>query len=257
MAQIPIFVINLARQSERLERMSKELGALNLEFERLDAVDRLSTPPAEFQQRFTKTGPIGPLGKGDMACSLSHRKFWKEVLDRGLETAFVLEDDVEISPNLPDLLACADWVPKSANIIKFERKGGPKTRVYLGAGSSIWIGAFTLHRIFSPHMGTAGYLITRKGAELALSASERLSMPVDHFLFNSAISRFAVQSKPLQLSPAVIRQIPDEVPSDIEIDRPAKNRPRMPIRLYRKYKYSALRLPYKIFGARHVDVPFE
>ena len=90
-----IFVLNLDRAKERRSVMVGRLAAAGLEAEFLPAVDgRLidrATLPAGTETR---------LLPGEIGCYLSHLRFLQVVVERGLEHAIVLEDDVTISPDL-------------------------------------------------------------------------------------------------------------------------------------------------------------
>lgn len=69
-----IFVINLARRSDRLENFTKEMNHLGVKFERFEAVD------------------AGP-GRGNHGCCASHKALNRLIAERGLKRAFIFEDD--------------------------------------------------------------------------------------------------------------------------------------------------------------------
>ena len=75
-------VINLAGETERMSFQADQLTALDLPFERLDAVtpDRLD-PPADDAYW---TGWQRPLRQTEMAAMASHRGAWDRVLGGGL-----------------------------------------------------------------------------------------------------------------------------------------------------------------------------
>jgi glycosyl transferase family 25 len=90
-----IFVLNLARASERRVLMLQRLQAWGLDAEILPAtegvrVDRASLP----------AGTEHGLSTGEVGCYLSHLRFWETVVERGLDHAMLLEDDVIVSPEL-------------------------------------------------------------------------------------------------------------------------------------------------------------
>ena len=90
---IKIHVINLARRPDRLEEMEAQLARLGLGFHRVDACDAKSEPEAELAARFRPKGPLGVIGQGDKACTISHFRAMQAILDSGVP-GIVLEDDM-------------------------------------------------------------------------------------------------------------------------------------------------------------------
>jgi len=257
LARLPILVINLARQPERLARMERQFRALGLTFERLDAVDRKTAPADLFDRNFAKGGPLGAVGSGDMACTLSHRKAWRRALELDAPATLILEDDVELSEALPALVANGDWLPASARFVKLDRMGTETRKILLGRKLSTPIPGRELRRLYSRHLGGAGYVVTRAGAAAAVEASEIFSMPVDHFLFDPDISDFAVRSEPLQLVPVLVRQARDAVESDIQGTRRLVGAGAGRIaRQWRKVRATLRRAPHAVAGARRMSAPF-
>jgi hypothetical protein len=91
----PVFVLNLDRSHQRWQNTQEQLLRAGLEVQRLSAVDgrlmsreellKVSTRMALFLQ------PRGVIG-----CYLSHRRFWQMVVDRKMDYAVILEDDVKL-----------------------------------------------------------------------------------------------------------------------------------------------------------------
>jgi hypothetical protein len=69
-----IFVINLARRPDRLANFTDQMRHLGVKFERFDAID-------------------AGVGMGNHGCCASHRAVMDLIVKRGLERAFVFEDD--------------------------------------------------------------------------------------------------------------------------------------------------------------------
>jgi hypothetical protein len=87
-----IFVINMARATER-RTILRHLDELGLEAE---------IPPAVEGAKIERS-TLGPdaepgLSAGEIGCYLSHIRFWQIVVERELEHAIVLEDDVICDP---------------------------------------------------------------------------------------------------------------------------------------------------------------
>jgi GR25 family glycosyltransferase involved in LPS biosynthesis len=78
-----IFVINLARRPDRLANFMQCMKALGIKFERFEAID-------------------AGTHDGNTGCCASHRAVLDLVVQRGLERAFVFEDDSVIRPRFTD-----------------------------------------------------------------------------------------------------------------------------------------------------------
>lgn len=73
------FVINLDSRPDRLEQITSRLDALGIEFERFSAIR------PEDRNGFANVGYYG--------ATLSHLQLWREIYERGYETALIFEDD--------------------------------------------------------------------------------------------------------------------------------------------------------------------
>ena len=100
MNKIPIYVINLRRTPERKLYMQRQLDALGLEYQWIEAVDAYDFTNADLEgvNLNKKNQPMA------MACLLSHIKFYDQVIKNNHEIACVLEDDAELSPTFLDIL---------------------------------------------------------------------------------------------------------------------------------------------------------
>jgi len=190
-----LFLINLDRRPDRLRHMTEILDGLGLLFTRISAVDGMQLPMGEVRR-------WGSLPPGATACFLSHRDCWKRVVDEALPYAVVLEDDLHLAPDAASMLRHGDWIPTDADVVKLETR---LCRIRVDKAVAAAISGRTLHRLRSSHMGTGGYIVTRKGAERLLSLSERLEAPVDHVMFNTGLAS-AISLTTFQVLPAVCVQ---------------------------------------------------
>ena len=51
-----------------------------------------------------KTGDETRMTSGQWGCWRSHANAWKKIIDEGIETALILEDDVDWDPNLHNIM---------------------------------------------------------------------------------------------------------------------------------------------------------
>ncbi len=108
-----IFVVSLARATERRARVKERLAGLD--FRLVDAVDKLDLDRARlvaegvYDERRTPRAfrhraemPLGHVG-----CSLSHRALYEQIVENGWRRVVILEDDVVPRPGALDLLPAA------------------------------------------------------------------------------------------------------------------------------------------------------
>jgi|28_taG_2_1085356.scaffolds.fasta_scaffold00015_160 glycosyl transferase family 25 len=201
MQQIPIFLINLDRSSDRLEDISRRLSAMNLTFERIPAVNSDDIPDEQAERLLSYRSGHLPLGKGEMGCFLSHRKVWKEIIDRGLTWAFVAEDDLHLA-HAEAFFENSNWLPTDAHIVKAETA---RQRVFLSTELHSEVAGHELRLLKSYHGGSAGYFVSAKGAALLLKESETRCDALDHVLFHHWIG-IVQQMTVYQMDPAICVQ---------------------------------------------------
>lgn len=213
---IQAFVINLARRVDRLERISAHLADRGVEWHRIDACDATTVAPEILDRVIAPGGPLGDMGLGDRSCSVSHSYAWEAFLATDATHGLFLEDDVYLSVDIAAALASADWIPGETMAVKLEKFGTGVSRVLLGpdAGSVPGTGRH-LFRLYSRHVGGGAYILSRKGAELALAQRGHMRVPVDHLLFNNTVSPIFRRLKPMIVQPAMATQRQYEYNSDI------------------------------------------
>jgi len=95
-----LFVINLARRTERMAFMERQFAAVPLDFERIDAVDGGKLSPEDRGRAvndFRWWCAQGYKARvGEIGCALSHRIALSRIVDEGLPCACVMEDDVTL-----------------------------------------------------------------------------------------------------------------------------------------------------------------
>ena len=99
MPQTKIFVINLARRSDRLNRIALDLQSHDLSFERIEAIDAMSDPLVKTYHRPFFQLLLGKrkYGRGPVANFLSFHKVWQIMVDENIEQALILEDDAKFT----------------------------------------------------------------------------------------------------------------------------------------------------------------
>lgn len=199
------FLVNLDRRPDRLAAMKSQLDRLGLAFERFSAVDAKAVDPAELRKPFAQSGPLGALSPGDMGCTYSHIHIWRLIADGPDAWVTVLEDDIQLSDSAPEFLRDGDWIPKGIGLVKPERYGDENQLIVIGK-PRLAVKGRTLAPLLSRHTGTGGYIISRETASLLADMKEKLTLPVDHLMFNPNNSPVFDRIKPWQLLPAILDQ---------------------------------------------------
>lgn len=160
--KIPIWLLNLKRDNDRLSFMQGQLDDLNIAYEVIEAIDGTGLSEQELS-RYSPKAAIHSCGRrlgfGEIGCALSHAKIWERIVKEQIPEVLVLEDDVKISPSLFKVLENRALFPADYEFINF------MTDVrQVPFGPFI----FDIYRI-ARHQGYANraclYLITGNGAE--------------------------------------------------------------------------------------------
>ena len=120
--QIPIYIINLKRNPERRLFIQRQLDALNLNYQFVDAVDKYDLEFPKDRVRIAQSLGIDEsilenkynavveherqqtANLGSFACLLSHIKVYDLIIKNDVDTACVLEDDVTLLPTFLEVL---------------------------------------------------------------------------------------------------------------------------------------------------------
>lgn len=173
-----ILVINLDRAPQRLANISSQLDDLGLPWERLSAVDgqllsfedsiMLDLPG--FGLRHGKT----PL-PGELGCYVSHVRAFERFESSSARYCLILEDDVELRPELPVALQALADHPEEWDLVKLSgvHHGMPVTTARVGK-------AFRLVCMLSKCTGASAYVINRHAAKRMTSRLLPMRLPFDH-----------------------------------------------------------------------------
>ncbi|MEM9754760.1 MAG: glycosyltransferase family 25 protein [Pseudomonadota bacterium] len=259
---IPAFVVNLDRRPDRLDRLAAHLADRQVAFTRVSACDALDATEEALAAVIPDGGPLGALGRGDRACTVSHTRAWSAFLDTGAAYGLILEDDVWLAEDSALCLARADWLP--GGLVKLEKFGDGASRLLLGAVAGRTPSGRPIHPLLSRHAGGGAYILSRAAAQAALARRGHIRVPVDHFLFNANVSRFARRARPFIVSPAMATQRAWAYNSDIAKHGKAA-RPTGPALVWRRLKrglFEVNRAPAQVLGlatgrARLTQVTFD
>lgn len=191
---LPVYVINLDRRPDRMATMAAQLDLLGLPFERIPAVDASTLPDGEAVHK----PPYMDLGA--RACLLSHgRALWRfKATDQ--PAALILEDDVELARDLPQLCESVEWWIDKTPLVKLDV--ARHRSKFMGPVVGKTPGGRAMRPILRWQGGAGAYLVARSACKALLDAYEKADMPVDHILFDLRMSELSRRFRPVLLSPA-------------------------------------------------------
>ena len=174
-------IIHLERSLERKPQVRKLQKDLPYRTKVVEAVDG-SKPDNDFSKiyipRLLRPRYPFSLRLAEVACFLSHRKCWQEILDRGLEAALIIEDDVDIiDGEFTAAVTLAMKEIKKGDLIRFPMKPREKPRNISVKRDNI--------SIFEPTvigLGTQAQIVTYDAARRLLERTERFDRPIDVYL---------------------------------------------------------------------------
>lgn len=211
--KLEVFVINLDRRPDRLAAMTKMLDGLGLKFQRVAAVDGRTYNVWQHANKW-KAAVYSDLkmpSAGTVACYLSHRQIWEDMVRRKVAQAMIFEDDV-IPINFDPAILDVDLTVLGLDQLRLEEWDQRDP----GRISTQWFSFPILGRqaVGTPSAGTGCYIVTLKGAEKLLRAG-KFWFTVDHF----DVWERAFGLRTAVLRPKMFNQA--DTVSDIDIFRPS------------------------------------
>lgn len=159
-----VFVINLAKNTERMASMDAQLKGLGLEYERIEAVYGKALSKEERKTQFAAFRSYCAAGRrlndGEIGCSLSHCSIYRKMVAEKIPYALILEDDVIIANEVHSTLkAVEDFIDPTKPQV-----------VLLSAHNEKSANSVRIGRIYGG-MFTDGYVITLPAAKLLLKVN--------------------------------------------------------------------------------------
>lgn len=100
-----IFVINLKRSEARRKKIEAQLKKYNLDYEIFEAVDGYNLTDEQIATHVDPNNKyVYPFKSAEVGCFLSHYSIYNKIKELNIPVALILEDDVNLSPNLSGLL---------------------------------------------------------------------------------------------------------------------------------------------------------
>lgn len=196
------FIIHLERAKGRDLQVEKLVSELPVAADIIDAVDCQTLSASTIEQVYQRYihQPRYPfrLSHNEIACFLSHRKAWQAIIDQGLDAGFVLEDDVELTPDFGAAFTAAIAHLRPGDFIRFPFRADREAGTELYCSGNV--------RIIEPvpvGLGMVAQLVSREAAQKLLDIARVFDRPVDTTLQMSWITGL----KPLSVLPGGVREI--------------------------------------------------
>lgn len=198
---LPIFFINLDRDTPRRELLQQQFKALSLQGHRLEAVWWANLSEEEqarwYSPLLNKQQYYKPLVNGEKGCYASHIKAWQQLLESDAPAMVVLEDDVQLLADFRETTQAIAQITHSWDMIKLI--GRPQEKIKTERQLTPTHRLIQYQRVPS---STAGYVISRAGAQKLLSSRVPFGRPVDvdiRFWFENDLQVFGVYPSVLGL----------------------------------------------------------
>ncbi len=212
----PIFVLTLKGDEARRAPLVAWLDRHGLEYELFFGVDGRGGLAPEWEAQIDRAKATARLGRkmgdGEFACALSHQEIYREILERGLPGAVVLEDDAVPGDAFAAFMASRGYA--RAGMILLDHSN---TRVARVGAVDLGNGALGRPVTMSPFL-TTGYTVSAEAA----TELRRLSLPISFTAdWPCDLSRVgAVAAWPRLIG----HPVPDPAQSHIAVDRGRQRR---------------------------------
>ena len=175
---LPVCYINLASDVLRRVRMETELQRIELKGQRMEAVRWTSLPEPEQRELYSPDLNHRQfhllMVAGEKGCYASHIKAWRMLLESQHQALVVLEDDVRFDDRLPSVLDAISDLDLPWDMIKLIGRDREKVR----SRRELIKGIDLVEYARVPSL-TAGYVISRAGAQKLLASRVPFGRPID------------------------------------------------------------------------------
>jgi len=189
MNNIPIFIVNLKKDSEKKEHMKKLCKQYALDCQFTDAVDGKKLDQNELSEVYDSKRAQKEYGRklspGEIGCTLSHKEIYRKMVNEQIAQALIFEDDITFDDRIHDALSSISNFPIDWECVLLHyHRNNPFAKRYCislydrqAVGKGLKIVRFTelMH-------STGAYIINLAGAKkLFANLEEGMYKPIDHY----------------------------------------------------------------------------
>lgn len=165
------------------------------------------------------------LTQGEIACLLSHLCLWDKMIKSDMDRIAIFEDDIYLSKSINSILENVKLNNVNFDILKLEKSLDYISVYKRNRLDLISSDKCKIYRLKSQHLGAAGYVITKKGAEKILSIIRNMEslLPIDRVIFEFLLDNenFSIyQTIPAMcIQEFILHKGSDKFPSSLEPER--------------------------------------
>ncbi len=217
------YVISLNTAIERRKHIIHEFGKQDITFEFFDAITthQLDEVSKQLGLLLFESQRLSAIEK---ACFLSHIYLWQKMVDNNLEYIAIFEDDIYLGKNAKSFLTDYQWLLNNLNDTDIVKLETAFEETHLNKEVTGYENRY-FSRLQSSHTGAAAYIISNKAASTLLQYIRALNVDdyiaIDHIIFGKLLSKLHVyQMTPaLSIQSTVLEGDNPTLKSDLEIER--------------------------------------
>ena len=175
-------VINLKRAVGRKQYITNQLNQLNQNYEIVEGIDWKDISPSQLSKTARNIrikSSFRSLTRGQIGCNLSHRKVLNWLKHSSEKMMAVLEDDVKLSKDFPDVLNTLESTPHKFDIVFLGSTFRKDQLVNLVPLNNQYNSSLSISR----EGGAWGYIITKEAAIKFLNYLPDVTGPIDDALY--------------------------------------------------------------------------
>lgn len=171
-----IWVINLDKSKDRLDRITKNMESLHLKFNRFSAIYGKDVDQEYLDNNVKTICKTILCNYGVIGCAASHKKLWTQLSNSDSKAYIILEDDAKLTQQSVDIINQLEPYIEQYNIDYLNL-----VCVNIGCllkKTEFKIGEYEFGKPLMP-LQTCGYIITKKGALKLLEIIKKTTYHVD------------------------------------------------------------------------------
>ena len=189
-----IYVINMKKDIDKRNYMQKKLKNMKVVYKLIDAVGGDFLTDEFVNSHYSKSKTVENIGRElsrrEIGCAISHISIYKEMVEKDIEKAVILEDDIDFDQNIFKNIIENEDLPKNWECIMLGHHNSRSRKIE--AASSLWYKKsaylnFQFIRFIEHAYGAYGYIISSVGAKKLLKHLSLIDKPIDHYMGNSEI----------------------------------------------------------------------
>ncbi len=186
-----IYVVNLDRSKDRLNKIHKNLTDLRLKYKRFTAVDGKKLTDEEIKKHTTRKCMEHACTPGEIGTALSHSNLWKLIKNSNSNYALILEDDAILNKNTINIIK-----ELQINLNKQDCPYKDFDIISLFCGGCVFHPDILYNKLFNKNFGydlipgikiikrkslssTVAYIVSKKGVNALLTHIKKIDKAID------------------------------------------------------------------------------